>query len=372
MNLIDKLSIQTISHRNYFKKAYINEHRYISTDFYTLLYNYLDKNDMFKNYPIRFEPAFNKDLTLHLNQNIELPNTKIDESNYYNQFFEFSYVLSLFSYMNILMYYDLFRRINILTITRDIIKNETKENKNIKIDEKSLLHTISKKINKTIDPLQYNSFINTIFFFKSIKEFNYEYLKEYNPDYIESDIMIFINKLFDDILQTYPVLQKEYNKYKRKNEKRAKLNSKFINLKIRFYSFITLIRNEFCSLFMLPGFIITDPVQLYKNKLFNMNLDDHKRYKNMFQQTISNMKNAYDSFSSDQIIKYFNDVYYLSGRFINPGNNTELIINKKEFQERMQNMEKYMNSSSKLFTSVCDTIREVKSYLYVYNKRYIQ
>ena len=122
---------------------------------------------------------------------------------------------------------------------------------------------------------------------------------------------------------------------------------------------------------MLPGFIITDPVQLYKNKLFNMNLDDHKRYKNMFQQTISNMKNAYDSFSSDQIIKYFNDVYYLSGRFINPGNNTELIINKKEFQERMQNMEKYMNSSSKLFTCVCDTIREVKSYLYVYNKRYM-
>ena len=93
MNLIDKLSIQTISHRNYFKKAYISEHRYISTDFYTLLYNYLDKNDMFKNYPIRFEPAFNKDLTSHLNQNIELPNTKIDESNYYNQFFEFSYVL---------------------------------------------------------------------------------------------------------------------------------------------------------------------------------------------------------------------------------------------------------------------------------------
>lgn len=371
MNLIDKLSIQTISHRNYFKKAYINEHRYISTDFYTLLYNYLDKNDMFKNYPIRFEPAFDKDLTSHLNQNIELPNTKIDESNYYNQFFEFSYVLSLFSYINVLMYYDLFRRINILTITRDIIKNETKENKNIKINEKSLLHTISKKINKTIDPLQYNSFINTIFFFKSIKEFNYEYLKEYNPDYIESDIMTFINKLFDDILQTYPVLQKEYNKYKRKNEKRTKLNSKFVNIKMRFYSFITLIRNEFCSLFMLPAFIITDPVQLYKNELFNMNLDDHKRYKNMFQKTISNMKNAYDSFGSDLIIKHFNDIYYLFGKFTNPKKNTELLIDKNEFQECMQNMEKYMNSASKLFTSVCNTIREVKSYLYIYNKRYM-
>ena len=123
---------------------------------------------------------------------------------------------------------------------------------------------------------------------------------------------------------------------------------------------------------MLPAFIITDPVQLYKNKLFNMNLNNHKRYKNVFQQTILNMKNAYDSFNSDQIIKNFNDIYYLSGRFINPGKNTELLIDKNEFQERMQNMEKYMNSSSKLFTSVCDTIREVKSYLYVYNKRYIR
>ena len=122
---------------------------------------------------------------------------------------------------------------------------------------------------------------------------------------------------------------------------------------------------------MLPAFIIVDPVQLYKNELFNMKLDNHKRYKNMFQQTILNMKNAYDSFNSDQIIKHFNDVYYLSGRFINPGKNTELLIDKKEFQECMQNMEKYMNSSSKLFTSVCDTIREVKSYLYVYNKRYM-
>ena len=143
MNLIDKLSIQTISHRNYFKKAYINEHRYISTDFYTLLYNYLDKNDMFKNYPIRFEPAFNKDLTLHLNQNIELPNTKIDEFNYYNQFFEFSYILSLFSYINILMNYDLFRRLNILTITHDIIKNETIENELKKLGMSEIKISIS-------------------------------------------------------------------------------------------------------------------------------------------------------------------------------------------------------------------------------------
>lgn len=370
MKLIDKLSIQSISHRNYFKKAYVTEHRYIPTDFYVLLYNYLNQHDMFKNYPMRFEPAFNKDLTSSLNQNTDLPNTKLDESNYYNQFFEFSYVLSLFSYMNVLMYYDLYRRINILSITDDIIRQETKENKDIKIDKKSLIHSISKKINKTIDPLQYNSFINTIFFFKSIKEFNYEYLKEYNPDYIESDIMTFINKLFDDILEAHPVLQKEYNKYKKKNNKRVKLNSKLVNLKMRFYSFITLIRNEICSLFMLPGFI-TDPVQLYKNELFNMNFDDHKRYKNMFQQTISNMKNAYDSFGSDLIIKHFNDIYYLFGKFTNPQKNTELLIDKNEFQECMQNMEKYMNSASKLFTSVCNTIREVKSYLYVYNKRYM-
>lgn len=370
MKLLDKLSTQTISHRNYFKKAFVNEYRYIPTDFYVLLYNYLNQHDMFKNYPMRFEPAFNKDLTSSLNQNTDLPNTKLDESNYYNQFFEFSYVLSLFSYMNVLMYYDLYRRINILTIIDDIIKQETKENKDIKIDEKSLIRSISKKIDKIIDPMQYNSFINTMFFFKSIKEFNHDFLVEYNPEYVESDIMTFINKLFDDILEAHPVLQKEYNKYKKKNDKRVKLNSKLVNLKMRFYSFITLIRNEFCSLFISPAFI-TDPVQLYKNELFNMNLDDHKRYKNMFQQTISNMKNAYDSFGSDLIIEHFNEIYDLFGKFTNPKPNHSLYINKKEFQDSMQNMETYMKSASKLFTYVCNTIREVKSYLYVYNKRYM-